>query len=133
MKKTLTNFSNTKKKRTHGFLVRMATRRPSRPEQEAGEGKEETGGVVPRGWAKGRSGRPRERGGKRWKARPLAKMSAFGKDRDYLRSTSRGFELFGAFHHHHVPESIGDQKTGHDGQQESGKLRTEKQDQTAFA
>ncbi|MBU2027588.1 MAG: 50S ribosomal protein L34 [Thermodesulfobacteriota bacterium] len=26
MKKTLTNFSNTKKKRTHGFLVRMATR-----------------------------------------------------------------------------------------------------------
>jgi large subunit ribosomal protein L34 len=26
MKKTLTNFSNTKKKRTHGFLVRMATK-----------------------------------------------------------------------------------------------------------
>jgi hypothetical protein len=27
-----------------------------------------------------------------------------------------------------VPESIGDQKTGHDGQQESGKLRTVAQD-----
>jgi large subunit ribosomal protein L34 len=26
MKKTLTNFSNTKKKRTHGFLVRMKSR-----------------------------------------------------------------------------------------------------------
>jgi large subunit ribosomal protein L34 len=26
MKKTLTNFSNTKMKRTHGFLVRMATK-----------------------------------------------------------------------------------------------------------
>ncbi len=26
MKKTLTVFSNTKRKRTHGFLVRMATR-----------------------------------------------------------------------------------------------------------
>ena len=26
MKKTLTAFSNTKKKRTHGFLVRMATK-----------------------------------------------------------------------------------------------------------
>ncbi|PIV06243.1 MAG: 50S ribosomal protein L34 [Syntrophobacterales bacterium CG_4_8_14_3_um_filter_58_8] len=26
MKKTLTTFSNTKRKRTHGFLVRMATR-----------------------------------------------------------------------------------------------------------
>jgi large subunit ribosomal protein L34 len=26
MKKNLTNFSNTKRKRTHGFLVRMATR-----------------------------------------------------------------------------------------------------------
>jgi large subunit ribosomal protein L34 len=26
MKKNLTNFSNTKMKRTHGFLVRMSTR-----------------------------------------------------------------------------------------------------------
>ena len=63
---------------------------PGGPEQETGEGEKEIDGVT-RGRAKGGSGRPRERGGTAWKPKPLATMSAFGKDKTICGSTSRGF------------------------------------------
>ena len=100
--------------------------RPGRSQQKAGEGKKETDGIIPMGGPRaGRvgpgKGAVRYGSPNFWQRGARSEKTRLFKD---LRAGDPA--LFAALHHYHVPESIGNQKTGHDGQQKSRERGTEK-------
>ena len=92
-------------------------RRPLGPQQEAGEGQEETDGVTPLRPCQGlgrqspRKGAVRHGNPHLWQRRACPEETGLNKD---LRPGEE--DIFETFHHNHMPEPIGAQKAGHDGQ-----------------